>query len=213
MGSFSDLFCLRSESLCGCGWDKFLISLWEPRSRIFEHVWWKLSQVPPLHMGLHKRGRAFEPWEKNNDTSSINLWCSILSPQTLQRPHLVFSHSPHPTGQSPWGKSLVWPQKHKAFHPTTVLQLKTIALFASSRHRLVLCLFYSTKTSRNGCLILNSKPTLTIHMMLLIFESRLLLVSTETQSTLVNYEALQWDFRSWYSETQFCFQGAPWTII
>lgn len=78
----------------------------------------------------------------------------------------------------------------------TILQLKTIALFASSRHRVVLCLFYSTKTSRNGCLILSSKPTLTIHMTLLIFESRLLLVSTETQSTLVNYEALQWDFRS-----------------
>lgn len=68
MGSFSDLFCLRPESLCGCGWEKFLISLWEPRSRIFEGVWWKLSQVPPLHMGLSKRGRAFEPWEKNHDT-------------------------------------------------------------------------------------------------------------------------------------------------
>lgn len=106
MGSFSDLFCLRPESLCGCGWEKFLISLWEPRRRIFEGVWWKLSQVPPLHMGLSKRGRAFEPWEKNHDTSSINLWCSISSSQKLQRPHLVFSPSPHPTGESPWGR--VW---------------------------------------------------------------------------------------------------------
>jgi len=46
---------------------------------------------------------------------------------------------------------------------------------------------------------------LTTYVTALIFESRLLLVLTKTQSTLIevrNYEALQWDFRCFFSEIQ-----------
>lgn len=46
---------------------------------------------------------------------------------------------------------------------------------------------------------------ITRYVTALIFKNRLLLILTETQSTLIvvsNYEVLPWDFRSLFSETQ-----------
>lgn len=154
MRSFSDPFSVSPKSFCGWGWDIFASSPGSQETRCLNSEQGHMVEIVPwvllLHMELHKKGRDLEPWEKNSDASSIRPWWSIPSSEA------PYVHS-WPTSCRLMLIGRNWfDLRSTVFHPLATFQLKTMGLSASSRHKLIWCLFHSTTISRNGCLILNS---------------------------------------------------------
>lgn len=106
MGSFSDIFCLKPETLCCCGWGTSMTSLWE-EGRFLEMC---DGNCPEFHHSIWGCTRGEEPLSPEKKTMtplpSIHDAPSLLFRSCKDHTWHFFSHSPHPTGQSPGGR--VW---------------------------------------------------------------------------------------------------------